>query len=238
MEDGPDCRPGHNEVDHVVLLGPDGRVHQDIRLIDSVIESPLAGMLQQATVPSDLLHLNYIDRIRDDVEIDGVSPGDYVVSMRGLSAFGIMEAQSGRMVHMVRGAFVMQHSVQHLGGSQFLLFDNHGAELHSGPSRVLLVDLRDDGIVERTIWPRPCDKPTGERFHSNIRGNLAISPDRERVLVASSDQGLGFEVSLRTGKTLRVLRNLHDVSGLPHAPTGADRNAVYLVLKDLQYVHT
>ena len=234
MEDGLDCRPGHNEVDHVVLLGSDGRVLQDIRLIDTVIESPWAGMLRQSTVPSDLLHLNYIDRIRDD----GVSPGDYVVSMRGLSAFGIMEAKSGRLVRMVRGTFVMQHSVQHLGGSQFLMFDNHGADQRSGPSRVLLVDLRGEGSVEQTIWPQPGDNLKDEHFYSSIRGNLAISPDRDRVLVASSDQGWGFEVSLRTGKTLQVLRNLHDVSSLPNAPTGADRNAAYLVLKDLQYVQT
>ena len=68
-----------NQVDYVKLLGADGSVLQEIRIVDEIIESPFAAMLFHSTDPCDLLHLNYIDRIRDDVQgIPGVSPGDYV----------------------------------------------------------------------------------------------------------------------------------------------------------------
>ena len=55
-------------MDHLVLLDGDGTVLQDIRLVDRIIESPFAAMLfprQRTRV--DVLHLNYIDRIREDV---------------------------------------------------------------------------------------------------------------------------------------------------------------------------
>ena len=84
-----------NQVDYVKLLGADGSVLQEIRIVDEIIESPFAAMLFHSTDPCDLLHLNYIDRIRDDVQgIPGVSPGDYVVSLRNISAFGIMDGET------------------------------------------------------------------------------------------------------------------------------------------------
>lgn len=73
------CRRQQNQVDHLVLMRGDGAVLQDIRLIDMILESPFAAMLIHTTNPCDILHLNYIDRIREDVrDIPGVVPGDYV----------------------------------------------------------------------------------------------------------------------------------------------------------------
>ena len=230
-----DC-DGFNELDHVRVLGNDGTVLQDIRLIDRIVESPFAAMLFHTTDPCDLLHLNYIDRIRKDVRgIPGVRPGDYVVSLRNISAFGILDHETGEVKRMVRGTFIHQHSVQHLTGSQFLLFDNQGGDFNAGPSRVLLVDLRDDAVHERTVYPTG-DTPEEFKYYSRIRGNIAISQDRHRVIVASSNQGIGLEVRVSDGAILNVFRNIHDLSGLKHNLEGADDRAIYVVLKDLQYV--
>ena len=184
--DTTDCR-SINEVDHLMLLNSDGTVLQDIRLIDKMIESPFAAMLFHSTDPCDLIHLNYIDRIREDVQdVPGVVPGDYVVSLRNISAFGIVDRQTGEIKRMVRGTFIHQHSVQHLSGSEFILFDNQGADTETGPSRVLVVDLAGGAVREQTVYPTD-DTPEDLRIYSRIRGNIAISEDRERLIVTSSD---------------------------------------------------
>ena len=225
-----------NYVDHLRVLGGDGSVLKDIRIVDMIIESPFAAILFHATDPCDLLHLNYIDRIREDVRgIPGVAPGDYVVSLRNISAFGIMDSETGRMKRLVQGTFFHQHSVQHLKGSEFLLFDNHGADTEAGPSRILLVDLDGGSIRERTIYPLP-DTQEDLRFYSSIRGNISISADRRRILLVSSDQGVGLEVQLSDGAILNVFRNVHDLTGLRHNLEEAGDRAIYLVFYGPLYV--
>ena len=89
---GADIRcEGQNEIDHVRVVDSQGVVLQHITIIDRIMESPFASMLFLSIEPCDLLHLNYIDIIRDDVEgIPGVRPGDYVVSLRNIDTFGIL----------------------------------------------------------------------------------------------------------------------------------------------------
>ena len=230
-----DC-DGLNEVDHLRVLSGDGSVLQDFRIIDKIIDSPFAAVLFHSTDPCELLHLNYIDRMREDVEgIFGVTPGDYVVSLRNISAFGIMDSETGSMKRLVRGSFIQQHSVQHLKGSQFLMFDNHGADADVGPSRILLVDLGGGSVREQTLYPLS-NTPEEFRFYSGLRGNVSISQDRKRMMLASSDQSIGLEVMLADGSILNVFRNEHDLSGLKHNLEDAGDRAVYLVLQDLQYV--
>ena len=233
----PECPPySHNQVDHVKVLGGDGSILQEIRIIDRIMESQYASMLNHSTSSCDLLHLNYIDRIRDDVSgMPGVYPGDYVVSFRNISSFGIMDSETGRIKRMVRGTFSQQHSVQHLKESKFLLFDNHGADINAGPSRILLVDLAGSAVHEQTIYPR-ADTPEELRFFSYLRGNISISQDRERMIIASSNQGIGLEVQLSDGGVLNLFRNIHDLSGMAHNLEEAGERAIYLVLRDLQYV--
>ena len=137
----PRCRD-RNVADHLVLVDGDGTILQDIRLIDRILESPFAAMLTHTTSACDILHLNYIDRVREDVrDIPGVVPGDYIVSLRNISAFGILDSQTGEVKLMFRGTFIHQHSVQHLRGSEFILLDNNGGDVKNDPSRVLVVDL-------------------------------------------------------------------------------------------------
>ena len=84
--------------------------------------SPYSGVLRQSTNGCDPLHLNFIDVVRDDLPagIEGIEPGDIVVSLRNISAFGIIDAGSGDLKRLVRGTFIQQHSVQHLSGSRYI----------------------------------------------------------------------------------------------------------------------
>ena len=225
-----------NIVDHVLLMNGAGEVQQDIRLVDGILKSPFAAMLFHSSDPCDLLHLNYIDRIGEDVRgIPGVIRGDYVVSLRHISAFGIVDSQTGEVKRLVRGTFIYQHSVQHLSGSEFLLFDNDGADVEAGPSRVLLVDLADGAVRERTVYPT-ARTPEDLTIYSSNRSNVSISQDRRRVLVASANQGIALELQIEDGTILNVFRNIHDMSGLSLNLEDVGDRAIYFVFKDLQYV--
>ena len=225
-----------NYVDYLRVLDGNGSVLKDIRIVDTIIESPFAAVLFHSTDSCDLLHLNYIDRIREDAtDMPGVYPGDYVISLRNTSSFGIMDSETGRIKQMTRGTFIHQHSVQHLKESKFLLFDNHGADIDAGPSRILLVDLAGGAVSERTVFPVP-GTPIEYRFFSRTRGNISISHDRERIILLSSNEGVGLEVRLSDGAVLNVFRNVHDLTGLKHNLEEAGDRAIYFVFNDLQYV--
>ena len=228
--------PGQNEIDHLRVLDEQGLVVKDIRIIDRIMESPFASMLFLSIEPCDLLHLNYVDIVRDDVEgIPDVRPGDYVVSLRNIDTFGILDSATGAVNRMIRGTFIQQHSVQHLRGTEFLLFDNHGGGGEGGPSRILLVDLANGAVRERTVYPT-ADTPRELRLYSQIRGNITISHDRERVIATFSNEGLALELRISDGAILNVFRNVHDLSGLHYNLENAEGRAAYVLFNDLQYV--
>ena len=80
------------------------------------------------------------------------------------------------------------------------------------------------------------DTPQDLRIYSRIRGNIAISEDRERLIVASSDQGIAVELQISDGTVLNVFRNIHDMSGLSLNLEEAGDRAIYFVFNDVQYV--
>lgn len=60
----------------------------------------------------DPFHLNFVDRAGADAGgAWGLAPGDLVASLRNLSAFAILDAESGRVKRLVRGSFFYQHCV-------------------------------------------------------------------------------------------------------------------------------
>lgn len=208
------CSTGRPYHDSIRFLDGDGNVVREISVLEAILESPHAAVLQQTTDGCDPTHLNFIDVVRDDLPgaIDGIEPGDLVVSLRNISAFGIIDAQSGNLKRLVRGTFIQQHSVQHLSGSRFLLFDNRGGSHEGGPSRVLEVDLATG--VERTVFPTATYPDDKHSVFSRSAGYMSISPDRARFIVNFSYQGTAFEVRLSDGKVLKEFKNLHDVSGV------------------------
>ena len=174
--------------------------------------SPYSGVLRQSTNGCDPLHLNFIDVVRDDLPagIEGIEPGDIVVSLRNISAFGIIDAGSGDLKRLVRGTFIQQHSVQHLSGSRYILFDSQGGSHDGGPSRLLELDLATG--AERTIFPTPAHPDHQRKSFSQAAGHVSISPDRMRAIVNFSYEGTAFEVRLSNGEVLREFVGLHDVS--------------------------
>ncbi len=204
------CPDGKFVLDTVNFIDGDGRLLKRFHIMDALLESPFAPVLRGAN-PCDPIHLNHVVRLEENAgDAWGADAGDLVVSLRNLSAFAILDGESGGVKRLVRGSFFQQHSVRHLEGSTFIMFDNHGSDGSNGPSRLLMVDLADGS--ETTIFPN--DKtPEDLRLFSRIEGKIDISPDRSRAIVVFA-QGTAVEVRLSDGEVLNIFENLHDVSGL------------------------
>ena len=207
------CDSDDPYLDTVNVVDGDGKLLKRIDLVDALVSSNYAPVLLNTSDACDPLHLNFIHQLGDDAGgAQGIAPGDLVVSLRSLSAFAILDGETGRLKRLVRGGFLQQHSVQHLEGSTFLMFDNLGHDYVGGPSRLLMVDVSDGR--ETTIFPNERTPEALRGLFSKNAGNIDISHDRERAIVAFTNDGVAVEVRISDGAVLNVFTSLHDVSGL------------------------
>jgi len=232
-----DCDSPYRDTVHII--DRDGRLLKHIDLLDALLVSPYVAVLQHSSSADscDPLHLNFIHQLGEDAGgAWGIGPGDLVVSLRNLSAFAILDWESGRVKRVVRGNFLQQHSVRHLEGSTFVMFDNQGHDEVGGPSRLLLVDLADGR--ETTIFPNGrIPESWRDLFFSNKGSYIDISADRKRVLILFTHTGVGVEVRLSDGEIMTIFRSLHDVSDVEQFPDERKTRAAVFRTYGLSYIH-
>lgn len=244
----PDAGAGACDAEELVReavhsLGEDGSLLRRIDLLDALLESPYARAMRLAhgfprrhpLYRCSHIWLNFASRLRADAGgAWGMGPGDIVVSMRGLSAFAILDAHSGAVKRVVRGSFRNQHSVQHLEGSKFLLFDNLGGDGVYGPSRVLVVDLADGR--ETTVFPNDRTPEHLQGLFTRMAGHISISPDRSRAIAAFTRAGVAVEMSLPDGEVLNAFHSLHDISGVETLPEQRKNRAAVFPILGVEHV--
>jgi len=223
-------RPYH---DIIQLIDVSGGVVDEIELVPLLLKSNWAGIFPETTNFCDPLHLNYIDEISTDAG-PGLSPGDLVVSLRNISAFFILDPEKRELKRMVSGTFLQQHSVHHLSGSKFLIFDNHGGDFQGPASRIVELDLATG--MERRIFPNANTPEPFNHVFSGTAGYLDISPDRSRVLISVTHAGRVFEVDIASGRLLAVYDNIHDISSVPDAPEEKRALAARFTIYGMSYL--
>ena len=191
-------------LDFVHVVDGEGRLLEEISVFDALVESPYGRLLLYRNHPCDPTHLNFVHQVREDAGgVSGIEAGDLVVSLRNLNAFGILDRDDRRLKRLVRGTFFRQHSVTHLEGTKFLMFDNYGGDGVHGPSRLLLVDVAEG--TEHTVFPNGTTPGHLQGLFSFGGGHISVSPDRRRVFVTFSREGKAVEVRLADGAVLTVL---------------------------------
>ena len=238
-----ECPPPQKQYDSMIIfIDEHGHLFKSLNIMESLLNSPFAAVLQYATRPHDgrqkmcdIIHLNFVHRLGDDAGGSwGMDPGDIVVSLRNLSAFAILDSESGRVKRVVRGSFFHQHSVQHFEESRFLMFDNMGGDGVYGPSRILMIDLADVG--ETTIFPNDGTPEYLRNLFSRTKGRLDVSSDRRRAIAAFTGEGVAVEISLPDGEVLNVFTSLNDVSDLHQFPTQRETKAAVFKLYGIEYI--
>ena len=212
--------------DAVRVLDGGGRLLEEIALLDALAASPWAPALATTSDPCNPLHLNYVHEIEDGDAASGLAAGDLVVSFRNLSAFTVLDRGTREVKRVVSGTFHRQHSVRHLGGARFAMFDNGNRRRDA--SRLLVVDLATG--EETTVFPHAATPERLRNLFSFLEGHVAISPGGERALVTFSRNRVAVEVRLADGEVLAEFRSIHDVSDIPAFPgERAERAALFWI---------
>ena len=221
--------------DQVNVLDGHGRVLEQIPVLDLIVDSPHAGRLV-GTQHCDPTHLNFVHVLGADAGgVADIAPGDLVVSLRNLSAFGILDKDDRRLKRLVFGGFHWQHGVRHLDKARFIMFDNLGTDGRHGPSRLLVVDLASG--EESTVFPNDGTPEHLRDFFAAQAGQFDVSPDGRRVLLADWRASRAFEIRLLDGQVLNVFRQLHDISVLPGFPDEFAANAWLFELNGVHYAN-
>ena len=98
------CDTDDPHLDTVNIVDGDGELLRRIDLVDALVASKFASVLLNTSDACDPLHLNFVHRLGGDTGgAQGIAPGDLVVSLRNLSAFAILDGESGRLERLVKG---------------------------------------------------------------------------------------------------------------------------------------
>ena len=229
----------HVKEDKVVLVDGKGSVLREYPVLDAIVRSRYVGHLVGAD-GCDPTHMNFVHVIgkdsTDSAGAVGLAKGDMVVSLRNLSAFGILDKDDGRLKRLVRGSFHYQHGVRHLERARFLMFDNHGTDGAHGPSRLLMVDVESGR--ETTVFPTDATPNDLRLGLAHIMGQFDVSADRRRALVTDVRNARSLEIRLADGEVLNVFHSIHDVSGWSPVPPPAARNAWRFVTTGIHYARS
>jgi hypothetical protein len=183
--------------DYITVLSPDGHELKKVRVIDSLLRSPYARLLD--TVPwyiqkgaGDYLHTNSIEVLDGSSasKLPEATTGRLLVSFREIGTIAIFDPTTDEIVWAMRGPWLRQHDPDLLANGNILLFDNQGNVGPGGITRVIEVDPR----THRIVWTY-AGTPE-EPFESEVRSSQARLPNGN-TLITESDGGRLFEVTRR-----------------------------------------
>lgn len=181
--------------DYVAVLSPNGRELKKVRILDVMLRSPYARLLE--TVPwyvmkgsGDNLHTNSIELLDGPGlrKLPMAKPGQVLLSFREINTVAVMDVEKGEIVWATRGPWLRQHDPDLLANGNLLLFDNLGNVGPGGASRVLEVDPATQAIV----WSYAGTKE--QPFESEVRSSQARLANGN-TLITESDGGRLFEVT-------------------------------------------
>ncbi len=231
--------PSGRFADLIRVLGVDGSVKEEIPLLEAFLQSPYRAHLTSSynIVGQDLdgcdpLHTNSVNLVGAEMaaKLGDVQADDLLVSFRNISALAIIGRADHTVRHFYRGTFLYQHSAQVAPGGNIILFDNVGGGGTS--SRVLMIDPSTGS--EHQIFPNATTPKEMEIFNL-YGGNINISADGTRALVAFYNRGKAYELSLSDGAILTEFNNLHDVHTVPQFANDA-KKVRYFVQGGVYYV--
>ncbi len=222
--------------DQIHVIDGRGGLLEEISVLDVIVQSRYAGSLAGSRKECNPTHVNFVHLLGQDAGgAAGIAPGDLVVSMRNMHAFGILDRDNRQLKRLVQGSFRMQHGVRHLEKARFLIFDNQGTDGTYGPSRLLMVDLATG--KETTIFPNDDTPESLGDWYTPIFGQFDVSPDKRRVLLVDPNRGRAFEIRLSDGKILNVFHHIHNMSSLTGFPDALSKNAWLFEFHGLYYAN-
>jgi hypothetical protein len=232
------CNDGKPIEEVVRELDENGNTVMEFSLLKSLRNSPYAKQISMSETPCDPTRADNLIQVNQELSnsLDIADEGDNLVSLRNLQALGLFSREGGACKRLYFGSFFRQHSVQYIGGSRVLVFDNLGMAGQGGPSRVVQVDLSTG--EETVIYPSPRIPEEYNNLYSENGSVIRVSQDRSRIFVLFAKTGKGLEIDLETGEALRLFRNIHNVQGAGDFPEEESKTKAGLFrATDLRYMN-
>jgi hypothetical protein len=184
----------------VSILSSDGAALSTHSILDAMANA--RSMRLAETVPFsdhiEPLHSNALDVLTGQTArfIPGAKPGDVLLSLRNLDMLVVLDPETNSIVWALRGGWRQQHDVKMLPNGHILLFDNQGALMSRGRSRILEI-LPTTGAVAWSFAgtdddPLDCEIRGGAQRLSG--GNTLISESTAgRILEVTPDGTVVWE---------------------------------------------
>jgi outer membrane protein assembly factor BamB len=178
--------------DFVVVLSPNGEVLKKVSILDALVASPYARMVNTVAWYSkdDYLHANAIDLVDEEAafRVSGIRGHQVLLSMREIAAIGLLDLDKEVFTWALRGPWVGQHDPDLLPNGNMLLFDNYGHYGSGGTSRV----IEFDPTTLELVWSYTGD--AARPFESKLRSGQERLANGN-TLITESDGGRLFEVT-------------------------------------------
>jgi hypothetical protein len=196
------CDSGVVYDDIIREINGEGEILRVFSVLDAILNSDYRAMLAHVSSPCDPLHLNYVELASPALAADvpNINTGDYIVSLRNISSFAVLDRESGALKRLYRGSFFQQHSVTQTTGSKVILFDNWGSHSDAGPSRIIEFDLATN--AERIVFPNPETPRNFSELFTKLGGNITVSGDPKRALISYPGPGVVIEIDIESGELL------------------------------------
>ncbi|RPF71064.1 arylsulfotransferase family protein [Aurantiacibacter spongiae] len=180
--------------DAVVLMDGNGRTLKKLSVLKAIVDAGLEGALYQSMVEttSDATHLNDIGIVTAPLaaRIEGVKPGDILVSLRAMNMLAILDKDTGALEWHKQGPWLRQHDPDIMPDGTIEIFNNRNPLIgwqHPG-SQI----LRYDPATENTAVVFP--KGRADAFETDTMGVHQTMANGNR-LITETRAGRIFEVT-------------------------------------------
>lgn len=212
---GLESFPSPYLADSLVVLSQEGRLLQNIPIVEAFVNSPYAltlatdneiptlqanmlapaARMPQRDTNNDVLHANSVKVLKQEQaeKFPLFKAGQVLVSLRNLSTIAVLDRHSRSVVWAARGVWQAQHDAEFLDNGCLLLYDNYGNHKHT---RVVEYDPRTQALP----WTYSGEPSTS--FTAIFRGmaqrlpngnTLIVDPDARRLLEVTHERELVWE---------------------------------------------
>jgi len=189
----PDLAEGKVQEEFITILSPDGKMLESYSLIDLIINSPYANLINRKVVKTGgffghILHSNTLEIF--DGSLEHKSPlfkkGNILVSILMVDAIAIFNLAEQQLVWVLgSGLWKSQHQPTLLKNGNILIFDNKDSENRSQV-------LEFDPFTQKIVWEYSREKEN-EFFSRTCGSNQRLA--NGNTLITETDMGRTFEVT-------------------------------------------
>jgi hypothetical protein len=189
----PDLAEGSVQEEFITVLSPDGKVLYSYSLIDLILNSSFANLLNRKVIKTGgfyghILHANSLEIFNGSLEHKSplFKKGNILVSILMLDTIAIFDLAKQQLVWALgSGLWKSQHQPTLLKNGNMLIFDNKDSENRSQV-------LEFDPFTQKVVWEYSREKEN-EFFSRTCGSNQRLA--NGNTLITETDMGRAFEVT-------------------------------------------